>query len=409
MKRDVVCGLTVVSIIDRNTKIALNDRPSDSRHVEAIINPSSLTITELVANIQRKFGGYTEIIEGCIELILLSFSDHKVLKRPRGLLLSGPPGTGKSKLMNLLADSFSFKSFKIDPSILLHRYLLQIPDSVVMILRLLPFRLQGGAESELAQLFHTARESAPSILLIDDIELIFGDRATANDDQKRLVSSLLTLLDGISSDSNDNQSHVFLIATSSRPQLIDPALRRPGRLDKEFELVVPSSHDRYQILHNIVEDMVDHDTHQSDSFVSLNGIKEVSGLSHGMVASDLQILVKEAYLLAFQEQFDSQNDISILTDRFCDIDVSGDVKDDSSSALTASAVRLSDRHLLKALSKVSPSALREVVIEVPNVKWEDIGGMDDVKQSIREVVEWPLQYPELFSAMGISPPRGVLL
>jgi AAA family ATPase len=224
-------------------------------------------------------------------------------------------------------------------------------------------------------------------VIIDDIDTIFRDRSAASDEQKKLVTALLTFMDGVSSQSIN--SGVFFIASSSRPQNIDRALRRPGRLDVELELPVPSGRERFEILSIILKNM-------QVSCISNAGVSEVAEVAHGMVASDLELLVKEAFLI----ELNNQSDPSTLSPGMNRLSLN-----DSVSA----PMELTGESLRAAVKKVSPSALREISIEVPNVKWTDIGGMNSVKDSLREVVEWPLLHSHLFESMNISPPRGVLL
>jgi AAA family ATPase len=250
--------------------------------------------------------------------------------------------------------------------------------------------------------FEEARNHAPCCILVDDIDLIFHDRgSTSSEEQRQLVSSLLTLLDGVDSSSpydlplrSTQHQHdgVFVIATSSKPHLIDRALRRPGRLDKEIELPVPNASERYHILCCILASMA---IVIDDKYITDAGLTAAAACAHGMVASDLVLVAKEAYLLS--------NSLTNLGDSLAD------QLEQLSLADSHQDVGISDKHLMSALSKVAPSAIREIVVEVPNVKWTDIGGMDEVKRSLREVVELPLNHPEIFESLGVKPPRGVLL
>lgn len=248
-------------------------------------------------------------------------------------------------------------------------------------------RYVGEAEAELRMLLEDAKSSSPSCVVIDDIDTIFRDRAAASDEQRKLVTTLLTFMDGVSSHSVGNE--VFFLASTSRPQNIDRALRRPGRLDVELELPVPSSQERLDILSIILKSM-------QVLCISEADVEGVAKVAHGMVASDLELLVKEAFLIDLHAQTDpstlsiEMNQLSLETE-------------------ASAPVVLKKESLYEAVKKVSPSALREITIEVPNVKWTDIGGMSLVKESLREVVEWPLLYSNIFESMNISPPRGVLL
>lgn len=251
-------------------------------------------------------------------------------------------------------------------------------------------RFQGEAERQLQLTFNAARQNQPALILIDEIDIICADRSGNSDSanvevQKRVLSCLLTLLDGVIEDEKQNDSKIFVLCTSSSPGDIDPAMRRPGRLDKEIELPVPSQSDREHILLKILEQMnVPYDQTENENGVSRALIHEISKAAHGMVGSDLLLVCKEAFAMSLQRQK------SGLLDNTFD-------------------GRITAADLSAAVTKVSPSGIREVAVEVPEVRWDDIGGMDTVKQSLREVVEWPLQYPDLFIQMGVQPPRGVLL
>lgn len=285
-----------------------------------------------------------------------------------------------------------------------------------------------------------------------DLVCASRSRADVTDLQKRLVSCLLTLLDGVV-----DMQRVFLIGTTARPNDIDAAIRRAGRIDKEVEIGVPSAGERYDILCTLLSEanvtLTDTDSTDppaSSRFsVSRGLVKEIASLAHGMVGADLLLVVKEAFYLATKRRSAasytsgvtsatvahsvtgaSDDGVVSLADEFSSMDVncSDDPSMESSSQFSSShsiadssvttAVASSssgqqpffiENDFRQALTSVSPSALREVVIEVPQVRWTDIGGMESVKQSLREVVEWPLLHPELFQSLNISPPKGVLL
>jgi AAA family ATPase len=211
--------------------------------------------------------------------------------------------------------------------------------------------------------------------------------------QKRVLSCLLTLLDGVIEDEKLSEAPIFLICTTSSPGDIDPAMRRPGRLDKEIELAVPSQTDREKIFHKVLSqmnvDIVSKSDHMRANSLEITDqlIHEISKKAHGMVGSDLLLVCKEAFSVSLSRQSSSGRALETI---------SFDGK-----------INATDLSL--AITRVSPSGIREVAVEVPEVRWSHIGGMDSVKQSLREVVEWPLQYPELFLQMGVQPPRGVLL
>lgn len=311
-------------------------------------------------------------------------------------------------------------------------------------------RYQGQAEAALRTLFADAYRNAPSLILIDDIELLCANRADTSGDlghlRKRIVSCLLTLIEGVTStDSNEREAQaVFILATSSNPRDIDPAMRRPGRLDREIALEVPSTSDRCSILRSTLRalripvlpsDISECGNKESavvatglsllEGGISSNCVEEVARVAHGMVGSDLLLVCKEACLLAVERltgegvgvvSTSSSGDGTrvqpiVLSD---DLDFSALSLDGSSESasisspfspchagsgdmcvepeertvhplLVDSVHPVQNRDLLLASSRVKPSAMREVAVEVPQVKWADIGGMDSVKQSLREV------------------------
>lgn len=305
--------------------------------------------------------------------------------------------------------------------------------------------MDGEAEQNVRNIFTEARRLSPCCILIDNMDLVCASRSRADvtDQQKRLVSCLLTLLDGVV-----DMQRVFLIGTSAKPNDIDPAIRRAGRIDKEVEIGVPSAAERQAILTTLLSEagvtLSESSTNTSDPptsaavsrfSVSAALVKDIASLAHGMVGADLLLVVKEAFYLATKRHSnsatlsirnttistagdaDASSVVSNLADEFGSMDVNS--TDDSAplsvvpptvETANASVVPFfTDNDFRQALTSISPSALREVVIEVPQVRWTDIGGMVSVKQSLREVVEWPLLHPELFKSLNISPPKGVLL
>ncbi len=264
------------------------------------------------------------------------------------------------------------------------------------------FRIPGESEAALQSIFSEAHRLAPTLILIDNIDLIFRDKSKSNEIQKQLVSCVLTLIDGVqgSMRSGKGKGKVMILAATARPQMVEPALRRPGRLDKEIEFPVPSPEDRQEILNVIMKNRVElvaSGGRSAEDFVS-----ETARKAHGMVGSDLLQVVKEAVLLSYQSSLADSSGLAGLMESNLSIS-------DTNTKPAGGKVRLQGELILRALKMVSPSAIREVAVEVPNVRWADIGGMEPVKQSLKEVVEWPLLYPELFASIGMPPPRGVLL
>lgn len=241
-------------------------------------------------------------------------------------------------------------------------------------------RLVGETESRLRRAFREARARAPTVMVLDEVEALCPRREAASSDlDRRMVATLLALLDGF-----QGLDRVVVLAATSRPQALDPALRRPGRLDRELEVGVPGEAARGEILRVLLAG-----TGLESEAAADRVLQRVASRAHGFVGADLLLVCKEAAMLAVRRGMEAAG---------------GGAGRDSGDP-----VRMTGEDLAAALALVRPSALREVAVEVPRVQWGDIGGMDRVKQSLRECVEWPLTRPEAFVRMGIAPPKGVLL
>lgn len=287
-------------------------------------------------------------------------------------------------------------------------------------------RFVGDAERKLQEVFQGACSGGRAALnsysttdmkhtcfvLMDDIDVVCPSRSGMNttDIQKRIVTSLLTLLDGVNQSNYGNgNTRVCLIATTNRPNVLDSALRRPGRLDVEIELPVPTPAMRESILVGLMKDM--HILSSSNSELTELHVKQVAEKSHGMVGSDLLQICKMSIVKCFERRYqalgsaqsDKGGSLMQLMNN-CHLTDQG-----NNSAFDSHEPVVCIDDVWKAASLITPSALREVAIEVPTVRWSDIGGMETVKQSLKEVVEWPLLYASLFASMGVACPRGVLL
>jgi len=312
-------------------------------------------------------GGLHEEVKKVREMIELPLKHPELFERlgiepPKGILLHGPPGSGKTLLAKAVANESGAKFFVINgPEVMSKFY--------------------GESEENLRKIFEQAEKSAPSIVFIDEIDSIAPKREEVKGEvEKRVVSQLLTLLDGLKA-----RGKVIVIGATNIPNSLDPALRRPGRFDREIELGVPNKEGRKEILQIHTRGM------PLNKNVDLIQIAEIT---HGYVGADITALCKEAAMHALRR---------VLPDI-------GSIKGDRpipQEVLKNLIVTKEDFDY--SMKMVEPSAMREVLIEIPKVKWEDIGGLGEVKDSMKEVIEWPLKYPDSFKRLGIKPPTGVLL
>ncbi|HEY0196595.1 MAG TPA: CDC48 family AAA ATPase, partial [Methanobacterium sp.] len=278
---------------------------------------------------------------------------------PKGVLMHGPPGTGKTLLAKAVANETDAHFISIQGPEIMSKYV-------------------GGSEERLRELFEEAEENAPSIIFIDEIDAIAPKREEVSGEvERRVVAQLLTLMDGLKT-----RGQVVVIGATNRPDALDPAIRRGGRFDREIEIGVPDKDGRWEVLQIHTRGM------PLDEKVDLDEIAETT---HGFVGADLESLCKEAAMRVLRR-------------------VLPDIKPDEEipqETLQEMIIKKSD--FKEALREIQPSALREVLVQVPNVKWDDIGGLDSPKQELREAVEWPLKYPDNFEKFGVRPPKGVLI
>jgi transitional endoplasmic reticulum ATPase len=289
------------------------------------------------------------------------------IEAPKGVLLYGPPGTGKTLLAKAVANESDANFTSI-----------QGPEIVS--------KFVGEAEERLREIFKKAEENSPSIIFIDEIDAIAPKREeVVGEVEKRIVSQLLTLMDGLKS-----RGKVVVIAATNRPNAIDPALRRPGRFDREIELGVPDRQGRKEVLQIHTRGMpIQEGENEKDRDKLIN---ELAGMTHGYVGADLAALCREAAMKTLRRILPKIN-----------------LEDENIPVEVLDSLQVTRKDFLDAFKEVQPTAMREVFIETPNTKWEDIGGLDIVKQELKEAVEWPLKYPEMFKRMGIRPPRGILV
>ena len=284
------------------------------------------------------------------------------VEAPKGVLLYGPPGTGKTLLAKAVAGETNANFVSLSGPEIMGKY-------------------YGESEERIREIFTQAEENSPSIIFIDEIDSIAPKRDEVSGElEKRIVSQLLTLMDGMKS-----RGKVIVIAATNRPDSIDPALRRPGRFDREIEIGIPDAEGRFDILSIHTRGM------PIDEKVDL---KQISKITHGFVGADLEVLAKEAAMRSLRR---------ILTDEEIDLD------EEKISSEILQKIQISSEDFRDALKEVSPSALREVQVQTPNVTWDDVGGLDALKEELREAIEWPIKHKEAYDYVNVETPKGILL
>ncbi len=311
-------------------------------------------------------GGLDEEIKKVREMVELPLKHPELFERlgiepPKGVLLHGPPGTGKTLLAKAVANESDAHFILINGPEIMSKY-------------------YGQSEENLRKKFEEAQKNAPSIIFIDEIDAIAGKREeTKGEVERRVVAQLLTMMDGL-----ESRGKVVVIGATNIPNSLDQALRRPGRFDREISIRVPREKDRENILKIHTRNM------PLDKDINL---KKLSRITHGFVGADLSALAKESAMI-------------VLRRIFPDIELS---KEEALSEETLKKLKVTMKDFMDALKSITPSALREVTIESPNVHWDKIGGLDDVKKELEETLEWPIKRRKDFERLNIKPPRGVLL
>jgi len=331
-------------------------------------NPEAVELKEeerMVGVTYEDIGGLEEEITKIREMVELPLKHPEIFERlgvdaPKGVLLHGPPGTGKTLLAKAVASETNSNFQVINGPEIMSKY-------------------YGQSEENLRKKFEDAEKNAPSIIFIDEVDAIASKREEVHGEvERRVVAQLLALMDGLQS-----RGKVVVIAATNMPNSLDPALRRPGRFDREVEIGVPSKNGRLDVLK----------IHTRNMPLKNVNLKLIASITHGFVGADLSALAKEAAMIVLRR---------ILPDLKLK-------EEEPIPKEILERLYITQNDFKDALKIVRPSALREVLLETPNVNWEDIGGMEDVKQELKEAVEWPLKYPESFTRMGVRPPRGVLI
>ena len=311
-------------------------------------------------------GGLEGEVKKIREMVELPLKHPELFERlgiqpPKGVLLHGPPGCGKTLLAKAVANESDAKFFSINGPEVVSKFV-------------------GEAEKKIREIFEEAEKNAPSIIFIDEIDAIASKREEAYGEvEKRMVAQLLTTMDGLKA-----RGKVIVMAATNRPHALDPALRRPGRFDREINIGIPSKEGRLNILKI-------HTRHMP--LTKEVNLKKLASVTHGFVGADMEALCKEAAMHVIRRILPDINfkDNALISQEVLD------------------KLQISEIDFNEALKTVTPSALREVLIEIPNIKWEDIGGLQTIKQELKEAVEWPLKHGATFRKLGVRPPRGVLL
>ncbi len=402
---------TGVVIVNRNTEIDLKEKPVE----EVKRNVPNVTYEDI--------GGLKRELRLVREMIELPLKHPELFQRlgiepPKGVLLYGPPGTGKTLIAKAVANEVDAHFISISGPEIMSKY-------------------YGESEQRLREIFEEAKENAPSIIFIDEIDAIAPKREEVTGEvERRVVAQLLALMDGL-----EARGDVIVIGATNRPDAIDPALRRPGRFDREIEIGVPDREGRKEILQIHTRGMpIEPDYNRNDVLKVLRQMKEegknvdkiieriekavsedeivkilkenedifnevrnrlidlmleeLADLTVGFVGADLAALAKEAAMHALRKRIESG-----------EIDVEAEEIPEE----VLENLKVTREDFLEALKLIEPSAMREVLVEVPKVTWNDVGGLEHAKQELREAIEWPLKYPDIYRATGIKPPKGVLL
>ena len=340
-------------IVDRDTEVKLGDKP----------------VKEDEAKVPRvsydDVGGLRDEVRKVREMIELPLRHPELFERvgveaPKGVLLHGPPGTGKTLLAKAVASETNANFHSISgPEIMSKFY--------------------GQSEENLRDIFKQAEENAPSIVFIDELDSIAPKRDEVSGEvERRVVAQLLALMDGLQA-----RGKVVVIGATNRPNALDPAIRRPGRFDREIEIGIPDRDGRLEILQIHMRGM---------PLAKDVDLDELANVTHGYAGADLAALSKEAAMRSLRR---------ILPDI--------DLRVDEIPSEVLSRLEVTREDFLQAYREMEPSSLREVLIERPNVRWEDVGGLETAKQELRESIEWPLKMNRLFAHLDAKPPKGILL
>ncbi|MFC7098691.1 CDC48 family AAA ATPase [Halobaculum marinum] len=347
-------------VITDSTEVDISEKPA-----EQIVDSAGGAGAESPDVTYEDIGGLDSELEQVREMIELPMRHPELFKRlgiepPKGVLLHGPPGTGKTLIAKAVANEIDAHFQTLSGPEIMSKY-------------------YGESEEQLREVFEEAAENAPAIVFMDELDSIAPKREEAGGDvERRVVAQLLSLMDGL-----EERGEVVVIGATNRVDAIDPALRRGGRFDREIEVGVPDRDGRKEILQVHTRNMP-----LADGI----DIDEYAETTHGFVGADLESLAKEAGMNALRR-----------------IRPQIDLEDDEIDAEVLESIQVTGADMKEALKGIEPSALREVFVEVPDVTWEDVGGLEGTKERLRETIQWPLDYPEVFEAMDMESAKGVLM
>ena len=345
-------------IVTDSTEVSLSQQPAEQIRAGAE-EPSTPTVA------YEDIGGLDRELEQVREMIELPMRHPELFQRlgiepPKGVLLHGPPGTGKTLIAKAVANEIDASFYTISGPEIMSKY-------------------YGESEEQLRDIFEEASEAAPAIIFIDEIDSIAPKREEAGGDvERRVVAQLLSLMDGL-----DERGEVVVIGATNRVNAIDAALRRGGRFDREIEVGVPDRDGRKEILQVHTRNMPLADGIDLDAYADS---------THGFVGADIESLAKEAAMSALRR-----------------IRPELDLEADEIDAAVLDALTVTEGDFKEAMKGIEPSALREVFVEVPDVTWLDVGGLGETKEQLRETIQWPLEYPQVFEAMDMESAKGVLM
>jgi transitional endoplasmic reticulum ATPase len=347
--------------------VSPNNAVRITENTDVSLNPKAIEISEenIPEITYEDIGGLSEEVRKIREMVEIPIKHPEIFQKlgiepPRGVLLHGPPGTGKTLLAKAVANESEA-----------HFILLNGPEVMS--------KFYGESEKRIRDIFEEAEKNSPSIIFIDELDAIAPKREEVSGEvERRVVSQILTMMDGLRS-----RGKVIVIGATNRPNAIDPALRRPGRFDREISINVPDKNGRLSILKIHTRGM---------PLTKTVNLKDIASMTHGFVGADLESLSKEAAMNVLRKHLHKIK-----------------LEEESIPPEVLEKLVVNQEDFADALKVVRPSAMREVLVETPNVGWNDVGGLDKVREELKNAVEWPLKYPESFRRIGIRPSRGILL